>query len=236
MSQKSSTSLVMRRRSESVDGISPLQVFFSQDRWLKENEDIGFISAGSIEICRAKMSLEVLRKGEILVVNVNGKLDSCGSVSLAHSSFLRDVAPCKNYGLRAIFWKQLIRVWLVLKLREDLRCPILRAKDTIIPLVEIKDLADFPQDLATLLASNLQCFSGEFADDSPILDHNFIAISLLIAPCLSMHVLDDGSELNLRHEHLILVNRVRTVIFRRRGLTLIFNRRHKPYLRQIQEM
>ena len=48
------------------------------------------------------MSLEVMKKGEILVVNVDGKLDSCGSVSLAHSSFLRDVAPCKNYGLRAV--------------------------------------------------------------------------------------------------------------------------------------
>jgi hypothetical protein len=48
------------------------------------------------------MSLEVMRKGEILVVNVDGKLDSCGSVSLAHFSFLRDVAPCKNYGLQTV--------------------------------------------------------------------------------------------------------------------------------------
>ena len=74
-----------------MDSSFPLQIFFSQDRWLKENEELGFISAGSIEICRAKMSLEVIRKGEILEVSVDGKLDSCGSVSLAHSSFLRDV-------------------------------------------------------------------------------------------------------------------------------------------------
>ncbi len=99
--------------------------------------------------------------------------------------------------------------------------PILRAEDTIIPLVEIKDLADFPQDLATHLAFNLQCFSGEFADGSPKLDHDFIAISLLICSLL-IHVLDDGSELNLRHEHLILVNHVRTVIFGRRSPSLIF--------------
>ena len=43
-----------------------------------------------------------MRKGEILEVSADGKLDSCGSVSLAHSSFLRDVAPCKNYGLRTV--------------------------------------------------------------------------------------------------------------------------------------
>ena len=48
------------------------------------------------------MSLEVMKKGEIRVVNVDGKLDSCGSVSLAHSSYLRDVAPCKDYGLRSV--------------------------------------------------------------------------------------------------------------------------------------
>ena len=94
--------LTSHEGDEIADSIFPLQIFYSQDRWLKENEDLGFISAGSIEICRAKMSLEVIRKGEILEVNVDGKLDSCGSVSLAHSSFLRDVAPCKNYGLRKV--------------------------------------------------------------------------------------------------------------------------------------
>ena len=83
-----------------MDSTLPLQIFYSQDRWMKENDELGFISAGSIEICRAKMSLEVIRNEEILEVSVDGKLDSCGSVSLAHSSFLRDVAPCRSYGLR----------------------------------------------------------------------------------------------------------------------------------------
>ena len=53
-------------------------------RWLRKHDDPGFISAGSIEICRAKMSLEVVRKGETLLLSVDGKLDTCGSVSLAH--------------------------------------------------------------------------------------------------------------------------------------------------------
>jgi len=61
-----------------MDSIFPLEIFYSQDRWLQEKEDPGFIGAGSIEICRAKMSLEVMKNGESLVVNVDGKLDSCG--------------------------------------------------------------------------------------------------------------------------------------------------------------
>jgi hypothetical protein len=38
------------------------------------------------------MSLEVIKKGATLVVRADGKLDTCGSVSLAHSSFMRDIA------------------------------------------------------------------------------------------------------------------------------------------------
>jgi hypothetical protein len=85
-----------------VDNLSPLEIFYSQDRWLREHEDLSFINAGSIEICRAKMSLEVMRKGETLMASVDGKLDTCGSVSLAHSSYMREVAPCRNYGLKAV--------------------------------------------------------------------------------------------------------------------------------------
>ena len=40
--------LTSHEGEESVDSIFPLQIFYSQDRWLKENEDLGFISAGSI--------------------------------------------------------------------------------------------------------------------------------------------------------------------------------------------
>jgi hypothetical protein len=36
------------------------------------------------------------------MVSVDGKLDTCGSVSLAHSSYMRDVAPCRSYGLKAV--------------------------------------------------------------------------------------------------------------------------------------
>jgi hypothetical protein len=52
-----STNLTSHEEEESVDSISSLQIFYSQDRWLREHESLRFISAGSMEICRAKMSL-----------------------------------------------------------------------------------------------------------------------------------------------------------------------------------
>ncbi len=79
-----------------------MKFFYSQDRWLREHDDLGFISAGSIEICRAKISLEVVRKEEALLLSVDGKLDTCGSVSLAHSSYMKGITPCRSYGLRAV--------------------------------------------------------------------------------------------------------------------------------------
>jgi hypothetical protein len=79
-----------------------LQIFYSQNRWLSEHEDASLISADSIEICRAKMNLEVPRKGEISAVSAEGKLDTCGSVSLAHSPFMRDIPPCQSYELKAV--------------------------------------------------------------------------------------------------------------------------------------
>ncbi len=48
------------------------------------------------------MSLEVVREGETLLLSVDGMLDTCGSVSLAHSSYMKNIAPCKRYGLRAV--------------------------------------------------------------------------------------------------------------------------------------
>jgi hypothetical protein len=48
------------------------------------------------------MSLKVTRKGATLVVSADGKLDTCGSLSLAHSSFMRGIAPCRSYGLKPV--------------------------------------------------------------------------------------------------------------------------------------
>ena len=69
---------------------------------MREHDDLSVISAGSIEICRARISLEVMRKGETLLLSVDGKLDTCGSVSRAHSTYMKDIATCKSYGLRGV--------------------------------------------------------------------------------------------------------------------------------------
>jgi hypothetical protein len=88
--ESNSTNLTSHEEEESVDSISSLQIFYSQDRWLREHESLRFISAGSMEICRAKMSLEVMRKGEILVVRADGKLDTCGSVCVTGAFLLHE--------------------------------------------------------------------------------------------------------------------------------------------------
>jgi hypothetical protein len=43
-----------------------------------------------------------VRKGENLLLSTDGKLDTCGPVSLAHSSYMKDIAPYRSYGLRAV--------------------------------------------------------------------------------------------------------------------------------------
>jgi hypothetical protein len=40
------------------------QIFYSQDRWIGNEKES---HAGSTEICRAKMSLEVMKKGLVLL-------------------------------------------------------------------------------------------------------------------------------------------------------------------------
>ncbi len=62
------------------------------------------ISAGSVEICRASFILDVV--GEVASseakLTVEGKLDTCGSVSLSHSSLLQDVKDCRKHGLKKV--------------------------------------------------------------------------------------------------------------------------------------
>ncbi len=57
-------------------------------RYLEHDEHIG---AGSVEICRATFLLDARKKGEDKekLISVEGKLDTCGSVSLSHSSHLQ---------------------------------------------------------------------------------------------------------------------------------------------------
>ena len=58
------------------------------------------ISPGSPEICRAKFKLRHKNdEGSFVNTICEVKLDSCGSVSLAHPKFLTSIKECKQYGI-----------------------------------------------------------------------------------------------------------------------------------------
>ena len=65
----------------------PLSIFYSLNRFIEHE---ACISAGSVEICRAPFVLDVVGEEASSTVKraVEGKLDTCGSVSLSHSSHL----------------------------------------------------------------------------------------------------------------------------------------------------
>ncbi len=82
--------------------MEPLPIFYSLNRFLQHE---GHIGAGSVEICRAEFLLDVLDVdlGMASQAKVEGKLDTCGSVSLSHSSHLQQVQSCRKYGLKEVF-------------------------------------------------------------------------------------------------------------------------------------
>ena len=79
----------------------PLPLFYSLKRFMDHEE---CISAGSKEICRASFVLDVVGEEASSIVKraVEGKLDTCGSVSLSHSSHLQDVKDCRKHGLKEV--------------------------------------------------------------------------------------------------------------------------------------
>ncbi len=80
----------------------PLPLFYSLNNRFVDHE--ACISAGSVEICRASFIFDVVGEGTNSTVKraVEGKLDTCGSVSLSHSSHLQDVKDCRKYGLKEV--------------------------------------------------------------------------------------------------------------------------------------
>ncbi len=71
--------------------MEPLPLFYSLNRFMQHVE--GHIGAGSVEICRAEFLLDVfdVNRGMASQAKVEGKSDTCGSVSLSHSSHLQQV-------------------------------------------------------------------------------------------------------------------------------------------------
>ena len=80
----------------------PLPIFYSLNRFIDHE---ACISAGSVEICRALFELDVVGEGtgNMGKQAVEGKLDTCGSVSFSYSSHLQDVKDCRKHGLKVVF-------------------------------------------------------------------------------------------------------------------------------------
>ncbi len=57
-----------------------------------------------MKICRALFVLDVVGEGANSTVKraVEGKLDTCGSVSFSHSFHLQDVKGCRKHGLKEV--------------------------------------------------------------------------------------------------------------------------------------
>jgi hypothetical protein len=81
--------------------MNPLPIFYLLNRFINHE---ACISAGSVEICRALFVLDVVGEGASSTVKraVEGKLDTCGSVSLSHSSHLQNVKDCRKHGLKEV--------------------------------------------------------------------------------------------------------------------------------------
>jgi hypothetical protein len=79
----------------------PLSIFYSLNRFIEHE---ACISAGSAEICRASFVLDVIGEKASSTIKraVEGKLDTCGSVSLSHSSHLHDIKDCRMHGLKEV--------------------------------------------------------------------------------------------------------------------------------------
>ncbi len=79
----------------------PLSLFYSLNRFIDHK---ACISAGSVEICRGFFILDVIgeRISSGAKLTVEGKLDTCASVSLSHSSLLQDVKDCRKHGLKEV--------------------------------------------------------------------------------------------------------------------------------------
>ena len=78
-----------------------MEIHLSEARLTNGITNVGdIIPAGSRTICHAESSI-ITTGGETLQ-NIHTKLDTCGSVSIAHSSYFTQVKRAKEHGLPQI--------------------------------------------------------------------------------------------------------------------------------------
>jgi hypothetical protein len=80
-------------------------MYISEKRLTGNYEEVdGIISPGSKTICHAMATISSMEQENTNHIHsqVKVKLDSCGSVSIAHSDYLIQVKPARLYGLQSI--------------------------------------------------------------------------------------------------------------------------------------
>jgi hypothetical protein len=78
-----------------------MDIYMSESRITAEEEEIlstESIKPGSKSICHARVQLLLHQDGSILKT-AKAKLDSCGSVSIAHVNLLNHIKPSRSYKL-----------------------------------------------------------------------------------------------------------------------------------------
>ena len=82
-----------------------MDIFLSELRIAADEEeilDLENIRPGSKSICHASVQLMLDRRGTTLKTT-KAKLDSCGSVSIAHVNLLNCIKPARKYKLPCIW-------------------------------------------------------------------------------------------------------------------------------------
>ena len=73
-------------------------VYISENRYTKHLKDKKVVGAGRKGICTAIVKLAVeTDSGDSFFVKKETKIDTCGSVSLAHRNFLTRILSCAEY-------------------------------------------------------------------------------------------------------------------------------------------
>jgi hypothetical protein len=80
-----------------------MDIYFSELRITADEEEILESESirpgpGSKSICHSSIQL-LFERGQNTVITVKAKLDSCGSVSIAHGNLLNTNQPARNYNL-----------------------------------------------------------------------------------------------------------------------------------------
>jgi hypothetical protein len=78
-----------------------MDIYMSEGRITSEDKDVlnsGNIKPGSKSICHASVRILLGQKGTTIKM-AKAKLDSCGSVSIAHSNLLNSIKRAQSYKL-----------------------------------------------------------------------------------------------------------------------------------------